>query len=311
MEPAKIIVPQSIQKVLIANNMSENEGNKNTLYEIYGTDYFDTVYYDTAYARAAVENLAGMLNYNNRFSAVTVDSLGFPLPGIPDDFTTGHIENIKTLCIENEADALILLSSMDKKIDYSVYTSIFGGYYSLYTIFLTSRWLFIHPFSSRLVDQKLINDTLYYRIEGFWGTSEEGLYLTGRDLLKTAAEESAFSFGARISPHFVQTQRIIFKAGDRHIRRGYTQVEEGNWTDAALNWKTTLESSDRTKKARAAFNLALAAEMEGLLDPALVWAEESFRIFPDSLNQTYISILRERIRQQEDLILQIEGKPEE
>lgn len=311
LEPAEIIVPQSIQSLLIAHQMKETEGNKSTLYQIYGSSYFDTSYYDTAYARAAVENLAGMLAYNNRFAAFSIDSLGLSLPRIPDEFTTRHIESIKALCIENEADAFVLLSWMDKKIDYSIYASIVGGYYSIYTIYLSCRWLFINPFASKLVDQKLTHDTLYYKVYGFWGTSEPELYLTGRDLLTTAAEESALSYGTRISPHYVQTPRIIFKSGDRNIKKGFAKAEEGNWTDAAVIWEKTINNPNRTKKARAAFNLALASEMEGYLDPALVWAEESFRVFPDSINQTYISILRERIRQQDDLILQIEGKPEE
>jgi hypothetical protein len=307
-EPAKIIVPQSVQNVLIAHNMSHLDEGRATRYQIYGKDYYDTVYYDTAYARAAIETLAGMINFNNRFYAVAIDTLNVKLPELSEDFTVRHIEAIKSLCIENDTEALLLLSSIDRKIDYEIFSSYLGGFFSVYTIYLSTRWLFIDPFAQKLLDQKLMNDTLYYRIEGYWGTAEEGLYISGRDLLITAAEESALSFGARITPHIVQTPRVVFKSGDKNIRRGYKEAIAGNWLDAALLWRNTLKKADPVIRARGSFNLALASEMEGLLDPALVWAEESFRNFPDSLNQTYIEILRERIRQQDDLILQLEGE---
>lgn len=307
-EPAKIIVPQSVQNVLIVHNMSYTDDGRKTLYQIYGRSFYDTVYYDTAFAQAAIENLAGMLDFNQRFSALLIDSLSYKFPVLPEDFTVGHIEAIKSLCVENDADAMLLLSALDKKIDYEIFSSYLGGFYSVYTIYLSTRWLFIDPFAQKLLDQKLMNDTLYYRIEGYWGMAEKGLYISGRDLLTIAAEESALSFGARITPHIVQTPRVVFTSGDKNIRRGYKAATAGNWRDAALLWRNTLTKVSPVVRARGSFNLALASEMEGLLDPALVWAEESFRYFPDSLNQTYIEILQERIRQQDDLILQIEGE---
>ncbi len=307
-EPAKIIVPQSVQNVLIVHNMSYTDEGRETQYQIYGRSFYDTVYYDTAFAQAAIENLAGMLDFNQRFNALIIDSLSYKFPALPEDFTVGHIEAIKSLCVENDAEAMLLLSALDKKIDYEIFSSYLGGFFSVYTIYLSTRWLFIDPFAQKLLDQKLMNDTLYYRIEGYWGMAEEGLFISGRDLLTTAAEESALSFGARITPHIVQTPRIVFTSGDKNIRRGYKAATAGNWRDAALLWRNTLIKASPVVRARGSFNLALASEMEGLLDPALVWAEESFRNFPDSLNQTYIEILQERIRQQDDLYLQMEGK---
>jgi len=50
--------------------------------------------------------------------------------------------------------------------------------------------------------------------------------------------------------------------------------------------------------------------MEGLLEVALEWAEESYHFFPDTLNKTYINILQERIDDQKEIVLQIEGRRE-
>lgn len=308
LEPADIAVPQRIGHLLIVPGFfPERSDKRHIAYEIYGSKFHDTVYYDTAFARASAEYLAGMLNYNLRFTAATLDSIPFYLPPLATDITDSHISRIRALCVENEADALVLLSEMGKGIEYETYTSYLGSSIGFFTVILNTRWLFIDPFEVKLIDQRVIRDTLYYQTEGFYGVSDPNFFFTGRELLKAAAEESAMNYGWRITPHFVETSRIIFQRGNRHIRRGYKQAIEGNWTSAAMQWRNSLTDSDPLNRARASFNLALAGEMEGLLEPALMWAERSYQSFPDSINQTYISILHERLRQQQDLLLQLEG----
>jgi hypothetical protein len=308
LEPADIFVPQSVSNVIVApNDFPERRDKKHTFYEIFDNLYYDTVYYDTAIARAGVDHLAGLLNYNQRFSTSVVDAPDVQLPGHPNDFTNGHISKIRSLCEEHDADALILLSEMDKNVEYDVYSGYQGAAVSFYSIYLNTRWMFINPFEAKLIDSRLIRDTLFYEVDGVFGATNPLLYMTGRELLLAAAEEAAMDYGLRITPHYVQTTRIIFKTGNREIRRGYKKAVEGDWREAATFWRNSLADPDPVNRARACFNLALAGEMEGLLQPALQWAEKSYAHFPDELSQTYISILQERIRQQDDLILQIEG----
>jgi hypothetical protein len=308
LEPADIFVPPSVNKVIIApNGFPERSDKKHTVYEIYDNLYYDTVYYDTVIARTGVDQLAGLLNYNQRFSAAVINAPEMPLPGHPNDFNNGHISKIRSLCEEHDADAFILLSDMDKYVEYDVYSSYLGTAVSFYSVYLNTRWMFINPFESKLIDSRLIRDTLFYEVDGVFGTTSPLLYMTGRELLLAAAEEAAMDYGLTITPHYVQSPRIIFKAGNKEIRRGYKKAVEGGWREAATFWRNTLTDPDPVNRARACFNLALASEMEGLLQPALQWAEKSYAHFPDELSQTYISILQERIRQQDDLILQIEG----
>lgn len=308
LEPAEIVVPQSIQKVLVAHSIVETDSNRKTPYEIYNSSYYDTVFYDTAAAEAALINLAGILNYNPRFEAVLPDSLQVQLPSDADQFTYLHLDKTRDLCNDYQTDALLLLSWMDKKIKYDIFSSYLGGYYSIYTIYLKTKWMFIDPFRSKFIDQILLTDTLYYQIDGYWGTSEEGLYLTGRELIRAAAEETGLRYGSRITPHFVESGRIIFKSGDKYLRKGFIKAEEGKWKEAAMIWQNTLNRNNSAARARASFNIALANEMEGLLEPAIEWANHSYSYFQDSINYTYLSILKERLLQQEKLILQMEGE---
>lgn len=308
LEPADIIVPQSVNHLIVApNNFPQRSDKKHTVYEIYDNLFYDTLYYDTAIARAGIEQLAGLLNYNLRFSATALEAPGLQLPDHPNDFTSGDISKLRALCEEHDADAIILLSDMDKYLEYDVYSSYLGAAISFYSVYLNTRWMFINPYESELIDNRLIRDTLFYEVDGVFGTTSPALYMTGRDLLLAAADEAAMDYGLRITPHYVQTPRVIFKSGNREIRGGFKKAVEGAWREAATFWRNALTDPDPVNRARASFNLALASEMEGLLQPALLWAEKSYAHFPDELSQTYISILQERIRQQDDLILQIEG----
>jgi tetratricopeptide (TPR) repeat protein len=308
-EPAEIIVPQSINHLIVApNQFPERSDKKNLIYEVRGDRYYDTVLIDTIIARAATERLSGLLNFNRRFTAEVINEPDIQVPAHPNDFTNQHINELKKLCEKHDADALILLSALDKYLEYDVYVTYLGNPFSNLTAYLNTRWLFIYPSDSKLIDHRLISDTLAYQVDGTFGLNSPELLHYFKELLIATAEESAGNYGLRITPHFVQTGRIIFKSGNRNIRKGYKTALTGDWREAADFWREAINDADPVNRARACFNLALAAEMEGLLQPALEWAEKSRDFFSDELNHTYISILQERIRQQEELILQFDGQ---
>lgn len=306
MEPADLIVPQNIHHLLIACNFQPDTSG--LAIEIYGENYLDTLYSDTAFAAVAIEYLAGALGYNERFTATPYDSLFIDLPAAAEEISSYDLKRLKDICMAYEADAVVLLSDVGKQIEYEVYTSIVGGYYSIFNVVLSTKWLFINPFTSRLIDQKSYRDTLFYRISGFYGTREPELYQAARELMFQTAEYTAGKYSSRISPHFAESTRIVFDKGYKHLKKGYQMAQSGDWVKAAEIWQKTLTNKSPLISARGAFNIALANEMEGLLEPAIGWAEESYKLFPDSINYTYIEILKERLRQQDDLLKQMEGQ---
>ncbi len=68
-----------------------------------------------------------------------------------------------------------------------------------------------------------------------------------------------------------------------------------------------LTEGDAKIKEKGAQLWAPASEMEGLLEPALDGHKILSR-FSDTINGTYAEILKERIKNQEKIILQMEGK---
>lgn len=306
LEPAELFFPPDMQSLVIAHNIFPTQGDTiGKPFMIYGQPGNDSVYIDTALAMTAIHSLAGMMNFAGRFTVVVEDSLKMTFPKSVEEYTLDDLNYIRKLCESWSSDGLILLNEMEHSNSYDVFVSKSGGYLGEFETTIKTEWLFINPFISKLIDKKIILDTVYFQVEPLNIDGENNGFEARKEALNQASSLSSNTYGQHISPHYVQTSRMIFKKGDKNIKTGYQQAQLGNWKNAAYFWRNALSSPEQKTQALAGFNLALASEMEGLLEPALEWAKDSYRYFPDTLNATYISILRERIKQQEDLILQM------
>ncbi len=306
LEPAELFFPQDMQNLVVAHNIFPAEGDTiGKPFMIYGQPGQDSVYIDTSLASAAINGLTEMLNFTRRFAAVVEDSLKRVFTKSVKEYTQNDVDYIRKLCESRSSDALILLNEIEHNNSYDVFVSDAGGYFGEFEVTIKTEWLFINPFKSKLIDKKIILDTIYYQVEPLNIDEKNNGFEARKEALAQVALISGNTYGTHISPHYMQTSRIVFKKGDKNIKTGFEQAQLGNWKNAAFFWREALISPERKIQALASFNLALANEMEGLLEPALEWAKDSYRYFPDTLNATYISILRERIKQQKDLILQM------
>jgi hypothetical protein len=308
LEPGTLFIPSRYQKLLVTHNITPNNrevmGSKLLVLD---DDYAAIAQRDSLFAHIAVNVLTESLNEAGRFEAETVSLNDIILPKNSLDFTNAHILDLQALCQQKNADAIAILNSLRLVEYFEIFFNDFSIPFGYITSEITAQWLLIDPFSQKLIDTKTIRDTLYSRV------SKPYDYLAGFDELTYIipddyAIETAMNYSMHLSPHFASTERMVFKSGGRTIRRGYKQVLAGDWKQAAAHWREDLTAEDNRARAKAAFNLALAAEMEGLPEVALIWAERSFNYFPDSTNSVYIRILEERIRNQQDIILQMEGR---
>ena len=311
LEPAEIFLPDNISKILITSNaIADNSKNAGTKFVIYGESVLDTVFRDSTLAVKSIGILSEMLDEIGKVSAVINNSAGSGFPDNPGEYNESHVSKIRQLCKQNNADAFLILTSISNQITYDVYYGDFGNTYGEFEVTFSARWLLINPFTSKLIDSKIIQDTLYLPVPKPFNRNETDNYQSSIDLLLEAATLSGIEYGSYISPHYSQSERMIFIAGNKAIKKGYAKAKAGNWKDAALYWREALTVPDDKVRAQASFNLALANEMEGMLEAALGWAKESYRFFPDTINNTYINILKERIEDQKEIMLQMEGRKE-
>lgn len=312
MEPAELYLPESFDTILVTHNALPDTGKPSgTPFIIYGELLRDTAFRDSALALKSIRTLDDMLAQIGRFEVIVVDSLGKGMPDEAENYTAKHVDSIKKWCRQYHADGFLIMTSLDKKIRYDIYYGLLGSSFGEFSAMISSEWLLINPFTSKLIDAKTIRDTLYMPVDDPYGRSDEENYTGSIQLLEDVAASTGIQYGSYLSPHYAQTNRMVFIKGNRDIKKGYREAEQGNWKTAAAYWREALTQADNKVRAKASFNLALASEMEGLLEPALGWAQKSYEFFPDTINQTYIDILKERIKNQEKIILQMEGRGEE
>lgn len=308
LEPAELFLKPDIQTLAVAHNISiEDADSLGTKFRVYDMIGYDTVFIDTSLAMSSLKTLAGGLEIGGRLSAVIIDSLPQPYPKSVLDFQNEDVNSIRELCDDNSANAFLLLNTLGQENAYDVFLDKSGGYYGEFEIFMNTEWLLINPYTSKLIDRKNLLDTVYYQVDPLDIDEKNSGFEARKEALVQAAKIAGDEYAGWISPHLVQTSRMIFKKGDENIKAGYEQATLGNWKNAAWFWKNALASKELKIKAQACFNLALASEMEGLLEPSLEWAKESYQYFPDTLNATYVSILEERIQQMHDLLQQMDG----
>jgi len=306
LEPAELILPQEMDTLLLTHRIYPTEGD--TLYgsyKIFDNIFHDTVFIDSTLARNALSELAQSLHFSGRFVTKTVDTMRRRFPVSAAHFTEEDVNYLKKLCESAHADIIVMLNNWNATSSFDIFDDESGVYFGLFEVETASEWLLIDPFRSKLIDKHQQKDTLYYEVAPH-GIQTDSAWNNARlQVMAIAARETGKKYADHLSPHYVQSSRLVFNKGDRNLKKGYAQAVEGNWKNAAYFWRKALASPEPKIKAMASFNLALASEMEGLLVPALEWAKESYGYFPDKLNTTYISILQKRIRQQEDIILQM------
>ncbi len=307
LEPAELFLAPDIQMVAVAHNIliddTDSAGMPFRVYDMVGND---TVFIDTTLANASIIGLADGLNYAGRLSIVTIDSISRALPKYATEYTNDDVSFIRRLCDDKAAHAFLILNELEHKNAYDIFLDKSGRLYGEFEVIIKTEWLLINPYLSKLIDIKSLVDTLYFQVEPLNFDEKNTGFEAKKEILMEAALATGYKYSSWISPHFVQTSRMVFKTGDKDIKAGFNQASLGNWKNAAWFWRNALASTDPKIKAQACFNLALASEMEGLLKPALGWANESFQYFPDTLSANYIAILEKRIQQQKALILQMD-----
>jgi len=309
LEPGDLAFPPGLKKVVISHNLFRSAADTaGTIYTLFDQIKQDTTYLYDEIASEAIFNLQDFLNASGRFEAVIEDSIHHHFPKKTDDFTMNDLDLIRQVCEKNNAGAFILLDKLDSFDQYNVISDQVVGYFGEFKVIMSTSWLFINPFSAKINDSKTVTDTFYYQTDPWYFNEGVKELPFRKDVLVKAGGESGIIYGKRISPFWSETDRLIFINGCKEIKKGYRESLQGNWTDAASYWQQALNNTYLLNRAKAAFNLGLACEMDGLLKPAIEWVQKSIDMLPDTINKTYKVILEKRLAQQDDILWQMEGK---
>ncbi len=122
---------------------------------------------------------------------------------------------------------------------------------------------------------------------------------------KEAVLENSMRMGSnyayRIQPYQRRVSRQYFVRGTDKFKIAMRRAQAGQWNDAALLWEEETLHNDSKIAGRACYNMAIINEINGNLDQAIDWASRSYTDYENRLALNYLSVLRNRKRQQQVL----------
>jgi hypothetical protein len=310
LKPADISVAQNIQKIVVANrSIASKENQVSNVIE--GILTGEGIGQDRRASQDAILGVIAGLNDSPRFKstqAVNTTLKGTGTSQMPSPLSWGEVERI---CADNYSDALLLLEvfDSDSKQWYStrnVQKTINGEKVDVLEhiahnkVIVTSGWRLYDPNNRTIIDDFKAEDYKEFTGRGENQKLAFGNLAPKERLLKETGYFAGENYSLRIAPRWVWVTRSYYAKGkDPDFKRAKLQARANQWKDAAIIWKSLAETSSFEKdRKKAAFNMALACEIEGKLDLAMEWAKKSLN-YGNKKAIPYINTLKRRIADEE------------
>lgn len=281
LKPAQVSFPQELRKVGVVNNVPGR------------------------YGAHAAESLAQAVADENYFDEVVICDSALHAP---TDTVVRALHPQEATLLSEQLDVDLLMVIDDVKL-YAKPENVFipGWQAWQQTLDLTvqphvSVWL---PKRKNPIVRVEAADSIYW--EGFGGNAQEALAQLPSD---TTILREAYQFAGSIPlpyllPTWQTSPRHYFDGISANFRDAAIWAREDDWAQAARIWTKEYQTNKGKKQCYAAFNAALAYEMQDSLDTAVEWCGKAHRIAQSmeknpqhaplsSLTLHYLALLQQR-----------------
>ncbi len=257
-------------------------------------------------AEETIIGLADELKKNNRFDEikmVTNSDLTTDVPGMfPAPLSWDVVEKY---CDDNNADALFSLElfDTDSKIDYSIYkTSVrtpFGAVpaieqqANMHTL-VKAGWRIYDLRDKEILDEAAVDRTITYHARGINPLLAAQALIDRKEAVKEVGNIAGHAYAFRIIPLWIRVSRNYYVRGTNNFKIAKRKAQTGNWDEAAKLWQQETSNPKRKVAGRACYNMAIINEINGHLDEAIKWAQQSYENYNNHLALFYVNILKNR-----------------
>ncbi len=322
LEPAAVTVPPAVETVALVDRSRPSNAGEGVLGVLEGIVTGEAIGVDTEGRVQALQGLSSGLSNSPRFRVVkTITSREEVESSLFDEGMSWGAA--RDLCAQIGCQGIVALEAFDS--DSRVQTSVErerykddeGNWHSkaVHTAERSTHVLV----AWRLYDvagERVIDDLRDHGSDNTWkgkGSSERearNRIPSQYDTVTELAFESGEYYAARIAPTWVLVRRSYFAGGDDRLKEAKIYVKADDWPAAREIWMGMAEDPDPKLRGKAEFNLALAAEVEGMLGRAVEWARLAAEHHPKPKLRGYLYTLEARWAAQELLREQLEGAPE-
>jgi hypothetical protein len=294
LEPAKVILPATVQRVSIlpVPGYFSNAGVFDSLSHVILSPKTNIKEIKMGY----LQGMYDMLSQSPRFEKVILSDSSYYKNRLMWD-------DIRNICRDDTTDAVLILSkvvsydAIEKDYNFDNYETYSHGQYKMLNY---SKWVLFMPERESSIGPYEFYDTL--KVVGFFGPSNV------EDVLYDACYMSGSSSGRKLSPYWTNTQRSLYTGPGSQMRKAVRLALNDQWGEAAAIWNTLAEGNDVKVAARASFNIALAYERDDMLDQAVLWAAYADSLASDPITDIYKKLMMIRLDSRDKLEEQMNGR---
>lgn len=304
----KIEIPESIQSFTLMNrsltsefqNLKEDKLQIDFYKKNFKTNF---VLLDSTVADTTIKVLGDLLFDSHRFDIVIPVNRNIyralSYEETPAPLSWNYVESI---CNTYETDALIVLENLAIRTvtDYESGTELnYGQIYKTHSasmdFYCRAQWRIYDPKNQKIiVDYTIVPDTLY------WSNFDYEIIPLFQNLptIKEASIETAIkvalNFCDLIAPHWIPEKRYYYAMKNSSIDLSIELAANGDWPGALENWLLYINKGNRSNKSKVMLNVALAYEMTGELDQAIIWLKKSQDTYYREVTNYYLKELLKR-----------------
>ncbi len=319
-EPAPVTLPGTIKKIGIVDRTrpSEEAERLNRIDEVLTIEGFQL---DREGAIQSISGAQDELLKNKRFEAIlnldSVVATSSASGSFPPQLSWDVIEQ---MCTKNGVDAIFVLElfDTDTKIDYRAIPVTLKGplgveipaieHEAKMIVTVKSGWRIYDPQSKRVLDEVFVAEDLVRTGRGINPIKAAAALMDRKDAVKQVAYIAGKEYAQRILPYRIRVSRKYYVKGSRNLEAAKRKAQTGNWDGAGDLWLEETTNGKAKVEARACYNMAIIAEINGDLDIAVEWAQKSYEDYGNKLALSYVRILKRRIARNERLQRQLEDQ---
>ena len=279
LKPAEFFVPPQIASVVIVNNSAVYRDSSVYSARVQGKDMKLSGEFLDAFPDSVIQSLARQLQNRLFFDTVYVAEEKYFEDGKDHIYQALTSQEIKEIRQKYKADGIISLDGYrySSFVDVDFYDD--GLYHSHMEVGGQIMWRFLSTENETEILRKRQMDTLYWHGEGYSIESSVENFPAVIDAVTEVAFYLGDSFANVISPHWEWVRRKFYLSGNQHFSAAADWLRKGNVKEAEKLWGFIYHNGSTANKARAAYNIAVSLEKNGLVNEAYEWAVKSLNEF--------------------------------
>ncbi len=308
-QQSKNELPQTIQSLTLVNrtvDSSFSDLDTDSLQKLFYVKNFnyDTIINDIQASDTTIKALGELLFESGRYDFVIPENrfLKFKKNSFLNEEMPWN--EVKEICEIYNTDAVLSLDHFKTRVstDYkkeSFYDAGHDGFawasFAEMKIIYEALFRVYDPVQEKVIIREFIRDTVIW--EDVAGTTADLFerFTPVKAALSEVGIAIALDFSDKISTTWYRSYRKFFVAGDANLKKAAPFAENNEWETAMALWKETLKNTNsKTVKSRAEFNFAVAYELQGEIDEAILWALKSYETMYRQITYNYLEILKRR-----------------